>query len=82
MQNDVEKYGIVIVIVFGALTIGGLMGAAVGFGNRDGFLFSLGAATAVWVAGYAMVFNLPRVFGVLIVVAILMAAAATVVLLG
>ena len=39
-----------------------------------------GAATAAWFAGHAMLFDMPRVYGVLIVISALMAAASTITL--
>lgn len=77
MQNDVERNAIAIIVVFGALIIGGLMGAAIGFGDRTGFLFALGSATAAWLSGYAMILTRPRLFGLFIVLAVLFSLAAT-----
>jgi hypothetical protein len=77
MEDNFEKYGVAVIIVFGALTIGGLMGANIGFHDRDGFLFALGSATAAWIAGHTMIFNRPRYYGILIAIAVLMAIAST-----
>jgi hypothetical protein len=77
MEENIEKYGVAVIVVFGALVIGGLMAATISFGHRNGFLFSLGAATAAWVAGFTMVLNLPRVYGVIVAISILMALCAT-----
>lgn len=77
MEENIEKYGVAVIIVFGALIIGGLMAATISFGHRNGFLFSLGAATAAWVTGFTMVLNLPRVYGVIVALSILLALCAT-----
>ena len=77
MEDNYEKYGVAVIIVFGALIVAGLMGASIGFGNRAGFLFALGAATSAWVAGHAMLFDRPHFYGGLIALATLMAVAST-----
>jgi hypothetical protein len=77
MEENIEKYGVSVIVVFGALIIGGLMAATISFGHRNGFLFALGAATAAWVAGFTMVLNLPRLYGVIVAISILMAVFAT-----
>ena len=80
MEDNFEKYAVAVIIVFGAVIIGGLMAAAVSWHDRDSFLFALGAATAAWIAGHAMIIDLPRAYAALIVVAILMALASTIAL--
>jgi hypothetical protein len=77
MGENLEKYAVAVIIVFGALIIGGLMAATIAFGHRNGFLFALGSATAAWIAGHAMVFNQPRFYGVLLAISVSMAAAST-----
>src|SRR5690606_22073235 len=44
MEDNFEKYAVAVIIVFGAVIIGGLMAAAVSWRDRDAFLFALGAA--------------------------------------
>lgn len=78
MEDNYEKYAVAVIIVFGAVIVGGLMGASIGFGHRPGFLFALGSATAGWIAGHAMLFDRPRIYGLLIAIAVLMAVASTV----
>lgn len=77
MDNDLEKSAIAIIAVFGALTIGGLMGAAIGFGEKEGFLLALGSSASAWAAGYAMIFHKPHVFRWLLIAAVLMAVLST-----
>jgi hypothetical protein len=78
--GDLDRSAIAIAIVFGAVIICGLMAASLVYKQRDGFLFALGAATAAWFAGHAMLFDMPRVYGVLIVISALMAGASTITL--
>jgi len=64
-----------LMIVFGALIIGGLMAANLYHGDKPGFLFALGAAVVSWFAAFAVLFDKPRVYGVMIAVAIGLVAA-------
>jgi hypothetical protein len=80
MEDNYEKYAIAVIIVFGAVIIGGLMTANLVYGDRSGFLFALGSATAAWIAGHAMLFDRPRTYGILIVIATLMSVASTIAL--
>lgn len=77
MEDNYEKFAVAVIIVFGVVIVGGLMGATISWGHRNGFLFALGAATAGWIAGHAMLFDRPRIYGALVVVATIMAIAST-----
>jgi hypothetical protein len=74
-MDNYEKYAISVIIVFGALVTGGLMMAGLAFDSKGTFLFALGASIAAWVSGHAVLFNKPRLYGVLILGAILLTAA-------
>ncbi|WP_367714946.1 hypothetical protein AB2N04_13455 [Nitratireductor sp. GISD-1A_MAKvit] len=54
MNDRYDAYAAATIVTFGAIVIGGLMAAALSFGERDAFFFALGAGTAAWGAGYAM----------------------------
>jgi hypothetical protein len=75
MESDFDRSAINVIVVFGALTIGGLMAAALVFGTRDSFLLALGASASAWLAGYAMILERPRAFGGLVALAVLMSLA-------
>ena len=77
MNDSFEAYGVAVIVVFGALAIGGLIAASVGFGSRDSFFFALGAAAAAWVAGYAIFLDRPKLYIGCLGVAVLMSVAAT-----
>lgn len=77
MEDNFEKYAVAVIITFGALIVGGLMAAAIGFHDRTAFLCALGAATIAWIAGHAMIFDMPRLYAVLIGFATLMAIGST-----
>ena len=74
-MDNYEQYAVSIIIVFGALAIGGLMFAGAAGGDKGVFLFSFGAAIAGWVSGHAVLFNKPKLYGGLILLAILLCAA-------
>ena len=77
MDDNFDKAAIAVIIVFGALIVGGLMAANLVVGDRNGFLFALGAGFAAWIAGHMMLFDLPRTYAVLVGVAAIMAVAST-----
>jgi hypothetical protein len=79
-SNDFEKYAVAVIIVFGALVIGGLMAASLSFGHRSGFLFALGGATAAWISGNALLLDRPRIYALFVGVAAVMLIASTVTL--
>lgn len=78
MNDNFDKAAIAVIIVFGALILGGLMAANIAYGHRNGFLWALGGATAAWIAGHAILFDVPRIYAVLIGIATLMAVASTI----
>jgi hypothetical protein len=78
MNDNFDKAAIAVIIVFGALILGGLMAANIAYGHRNGFMWALGGATAAWIAGHTILFDMPRVYAVLIGIATLMAIASTV----
>ncbi|MGE0499971.1 MAG: hypothetical protein AB7I79_12015 [Rhizobiaceae bacterium] len=80
MEDNYEKYAIAVIIVFGAVAIAGLMGANIVLNDRVGFLLALASAACGWIAGHAMLFDQPRIYGLLIVVAAVCAVGSTVAL--
>ena len=77
MDDNFDKAGIAVIIVFGALCLGGLMAANLVEGERSGFLLALAASLTAYIAGYAVLFDLPRFYAVLIGVALLLGMAST-----
>jgi hypothetical protein len=75
--NDFEKYAVAVIIVFGALIIGGLMAASMTFGHRNGFLFALGGATSAWISGNALLLDRPRLYALFVGIAAVMLLAST-----
>lgn len=74
-MDDYEKYATGLMIVFGALIIGGLMAVNIVHGDKPGFLFALGAGVVAWFSAFAVLFDKPRVYGVMIALSIGLVAA-------
>jgi len=79
-MDNFEKYALAIMVVFGALIIGGLMAAHIAWLHKAGFLFALGSAVVVWAAGFAVLFDKPRLYGLLLLTATALIIASIVVL--
>ncbi|MBN9245092.1 MAG: hypothetical protein J0I98_20130 [Mesorhizobium sp.] len=77
MDDNFDKAAIAVIIAFGALILAGLMAANLAVGDRNGFLFALGAAFAAWIAGHMILFDLPRTYAVLVGISAIMAVAST-----
>ena len=75
MEREFEVSAIAIIVVFGALTLGGLMAASLCFGERDAFFFALASSTSAWATGYAMIYQRPNAFRWLLLLTVLMAVA-------
>ncbi len=69
-MDDYEKYATGLLIVFGALIIGGLMTVNLVVYDKPGFLFALGAAVVAWFSAFAVLFDRPRIYGLLLAIAI------------
>ena len=79
-MDNFEKYALAIMVVFGALIIGGLMAVHIAWLHKAGFLFALGSAVVVWFAGFAVLFDKPRLYGLLLLIATGLIVASIVVL--
>ncbi|RCS21539.1 hypothetical protein DUT91_05205 [Phyllobacterium salinisoli] len=69
-MDDYERYATGLLIVFGALIIGGLMAVNITVADKPGFLFALGAAIVAWFSAFAVLFDRPRIYGIMIAIAI------------
>lgn len=74
-MDDYERYATGLMIVFGAVIIAGLMAANLYHDDKPGFLFALGAGVVAWFSAFAVLFDKPRVYGVMIAIAIGLVAA-------
>lgn len=80
MDDNFDKYAVAVIITFGALIVIGLMAATLVRNEIEGFLMALGACTAGWFAGHAMLLDLPKVYIGLVVVATFLVAGSIVTL--
>lgn len=74
-MDDYEKYATATMIVFGALIIGALIAINIVVYDKAGILFALGAGIVAWFSAFAIMFDKPRAYGVMIAVAIGLVAA-------
>ncbi|GGA80135.1 hypothetical protein GCM10011491_04290 [Brucella endophytica] len=74
-MDDYERYATGLLIVFGALIIGGLMAVNITVGDKPGFLFALGAAIVAWGSAFAVLFDRPRIYGLMIAAAVALVGA-------
>lgn len=71
MEDNYDKYAVAVIITFGAVIVAGLMAATLVRNEIEGFFFALAAATCAWIAGHAMLLDLPRAYMILVAVATL-----------
>ena len=71
-MDHFEKLGFAIMVVFGAIVIVGLIGVGIAWNDKPAFLYALSAASAVWVSSFAVVFDRPRIFGLMLIVAMVL----------
>jgi len=74
-MDDYEKFATALLIVFGAVIVGGMMALSIAIGSKACFLFALGAGILGWFSAFAVLFDKPRIYFWLIVAAILCIAA-------
>ncbi|MGH6859618.1 MAG: hypothetical protein ACRECY_05135 [Phyllobacterium sp.] len=79
-MDKFENYALALMVVFGALIIGGLMAVHIAWLHKAGFIFALSAAAVVWAAGFAVLFDKPRIYGLLLLLATALIVASIVIL--
>lgn len=73
-MDDYEKFATGLLIIFGALVIGGLMAMHIAIANKPGFLFALSGGIVGWFSAFAVLFDKPRLYLVMIIVAVICVA--------
>lgn len=73
-MDDYEKFATGLLIVFGALVIGGLMAMHITVGSKPGFLFALAGGIVGWFSAFAVLFDKPRLYLGMIVLAVVCVA--------
>ncbi|CAN7473553.1 hypothetical protein LJR231_003225 [Phyllobacterium sp. LjRoot231] len=61
-----ETFATWIFIVFGALIIAGLMAFAITTDDKPAFLFALASACSAFFLGFAVIFDQPRLYGLIL----------------
>ena len=74
-MDSVEKFALSIMLIFGALIVGGLMAVGIAWADKAAFLYALASAIVVWGSAFAVLFGKPTIYGALLVVAGLLIAA-------
>ena len=74
-MDSVEKFALSIMLLFGALIVGGLMAIGIAWNDKPAFLYALASAVVVWGSSFAVLFSKPTIYGALLVVAVLLVAA-------
>jgi len=74
-MDSVEKFALSIMLLFGALIVGGLMAFGIFWSNKPAFLYALAAAIVVWGSAFAVLFGKPPIYGALLFIAALLVAA-------
>ncbi|MHC5307589.1 hypothetical protein [Bartonella sp. LJL80] len=73
-MDDYEKFATGLLIMFGALIIGGLMAMHIVTMNKAGFLFALAGGVVGWFSAFAILFDKPKAYLGMIILAILCVA--------
>lgn len=70
-MNDYEKFGSNLLLTFSTIIIVGLMALHISIGCKQGFVAALSAAVLGWFSAFAIIFDKPRVYLLLIVLAVI-----------
>ena len=71
---DSEHFAVMLMVVFGSLVLGALMAIGVAWHEKPTFLFALAATVCAWTAAFPVLFDRPRLYGILLVVCVLLTA--------
>jgi len=75
---DSEHFAVMLMVVFGSLILGALMAAGLIWHDKATFLFALGSTGCAWFAAFPVMFDRPRIYGILLVICVLLTAASIV----
>lgn len=70
-----EHFAVMLMMIFGALILGALMAVGIAWHDKPTFMFALFGTISAWAAAFPVMFDRPRIYGVLLVVCILFTAA-------
>lgn len=70
-MNDYEKFATNLLLVFSSIIIVGLMALHIKIGNKPGFVYALSSGVFGWLSAFAMIFDKPRIYFWLIILAVI-----------
>lgn len=70
-MNDYEKFAANLLLTFSTIIIVGLMALHIKIGDKYGFVYALSSGVLGWFSAVAMIFDKPRIYLWLIVLAII-----------
>ncbi len=79
---DSEHFAVMLMVVFGSLVLGALMTIGVAWHDKPTFLFALAATICAWCAAFPVLFDKPRLYGILLVVCVVLTAGSIVSLIN
>jgi hypothetical protein len=71
---DSEHFAVMLMTVFGALILGGLMAVGIAWHDKATFIFALAGTVSAWVAAFPVMFDKPRFYSVLLILCVLLTA--------
>jgi len=69
-----ETFATWIFIVFGALIVAGLMAFSIATDDKPAFLFALGSGCSAFFLGFAVIFDQPRLYGLILFLSVALIA--------
>lgn len=67
-----ETFATWIFIAFGVVILAGLMAFSIATGDRQAFLFTIAASCTTFFLGAAVVFNQPKIYGLILLATIIL----------
>jgi low temperature requirement protein LtrA len=78
MEQSIERHGILVIIVFGAMIVAGIMAYGIAHDDRVLFLVGLVSAVVALASGFAIYLDHPRLYGVLAAITIVLVSSSIV----
>ncbi len=79
---DSEHFAVMLMVVFGSLILGALMAVGIFWHDKSTFLFALAATICAWSAAFPVLFDKPRLYGILLVVCVVLTAGSVISLIN
>ena len=69
-MTDYEKFATNLLLAFSSIIIVGLMALHIKLGNKPGFIYALSASVLGWFSAFAIIFDKPKLYLLLVILAI------------